>query len=247
MRPDRLERILRTLCARPVRDAGRGRDELEAELLARHERTTSRERGLKMMFLKRPVYAVLIIAVLGVGACTVPTETEVEMGQRLTYTLPDGGDLDELRQVASFVESQPGVEDVSVAVEEVDGGPTILDLVVWGRGLDGGRLAGRIAEAFPGLADAPPALEDLSTEVRTSLAEKLGHSVFNFEIVAEGTDDEIRQQILQQIFESGFGGEADVNVFTEDGVTTIDLEMIQEGDGLETEDEMVIEVIREDE
>ena len=43
-------------------------------------------------FFKRPAFAILLLAVLGVGACTVPTETEVEMGQRLTYTLTDPGE-----------------------------------------------------------------------------------------------------------------------------------------------------------
>lgn len=198
-----------------------------------------------MMFLKRPVYVALILAVVGVGACTVPTETEVEMGQRLTYTLPTGGDLEDLQQVTRFVEAQPGVDDVSVAIEEVDGGPTTVDLMVWGRGLDGGRLAGRIAEAFPALANAQPETDDLSTAVRTSLAEKVGHYVFHFDFEVEGSDEEIREQILQQIFESGFEGEAQVDVSTEGDVTTIDLEMTHEGDGVETEDEMVIEVIRE--
>jgi hypothetical protein len=247
MRPDRLERILRDLNARPTRDAARGRNELAAELLARHEQITSRERGFKMMFLKRPALVALVLVAVGIGACTVPTETEVEMGQRLTYTLSSGGPLEEVRQVKAFVEAQPGVEDVSVAVEEVDGGPTTLDLMVWGRGLDGDRLAGRLADVFPVLADAPPAIEDLSTEVRTSVAEKVGHFVFHFDIRAEGTDEEIREQILQQIYESDFPGEAEVDVNTEGDVTTIDMEMTHEGDGVETEDEMVIEVIREDE
>ena len=81
--------------------------------------------------------------------------------------------------------------------------------------------------------------------MKTSIAEKLGHDIFNFEIVAEGTDSEIKARILEQIFENGFTGLADVDVSTTDGVTTIDLEMTHEGEGVETEDTMVIELIRE--
>ena len=247
MRPDRLERILRDLHVRPTRDADRGRSELEAELLARHERTTSRERGFHMMFLKRPVYVALLLAVLGIGACTVPTETEVEMGQRLTYTLDGKEMLGKVGDLVQFVEIQPGVDEVTINMFETDDGPMVIDLVVWGRGLDADQLAGRIAGAFPVVAGGRLETEELSTDVETSIAEKLGHDIFKFEIVAEGTDSEIKAQILEQIFETGFAGLADVDVNTEDGVTTIDVEMTHEGDGLETEDELTIDLIREDE
>ncbi|MBU0740858.1 hypothetical protein KKG45_11520 [bacterium] len=200
-----------------------------------------------MMFPRKPVYVTLLLAVLGIGACTVPTETEVEMGQRLTYTLDSGGLLDELQQVTRFVEAQPGVDDVSVAIQETDDGPTTIDLMIWGRGIDGDDLAGRLAGVFPALAGAHLERQELTTGIRTSLAEKLGHDLFHIEVVAEGTDDEIRARILQQIYESGFAGDAQVDVSTEDGVTTIGVEMTHEGDGVETEDELVIEVIREDE
>jgi len=246
MRPDRLERILRDLAARPTRDAARGRAELEAELLARHDRTMSRERGWHMIFLKRPVYVVLILAVMGIGACTVPTETEVEVGQRLTYTLAGDIDSEELQMMTQFALTQPGIDDVSVSIHERDDGPTIVDLVIWGRSVDVVNMAGRISASFPAVAGAHLESQELTTDVPTSLAEKLGHDLFHIEIVAEGTDEEMRAQILQQVYESGFTGDAQVDIVIENGVATIGLEMTHEGDAVETEDEVMIELIRED-
>jgi len=198
-------------------------------------------------FFKRPVFAILLLAVLGVGACTVPTETEVEMGQRLTYTLTDKSVMSQIGDLVQFVEAQPGVEEVLIQEEATDDGPLVIDLVAWGRGFKVDALTGRIAAAFPDLAKGRLETEVLSTDVKTSIAEKIGHDVFHFDIVAEGIDSEIRAQILQQIYESGFEGLAEVDVHTEDGVTTIDLEMVHEGEGVETEDVIKIEMKHEDE
>jgi hypothetical protein len=247
MRPHRLERILRDLNARPTRAATAGRDELEAELLARHEVFTSRERGFLMTtILRKPVLVLAAIALLAVAACTVPTETEVAMGQRLTYTLDSQAMLGHVDELVRFVESRPGVDEVGVNVMETDGGPLVVDLVVWGKGLEAGRLAGAVAEAFPAVATGSLETEDLSVGVKASLAEKLGHEVFDFEITATGTDEEIRAQILEQLQASGFAGTAAVDVNTVDGVTTIGVEMSHEGEGVETEDSMVIELQRDD-
>lgn len=231
MRPDRLERILRDLNVRTTRDAARGRNELEAELLARHEAITSRERGFHMtMLFRKPVLAVLLVAVLAVGACTVPTETEVEMGQRLTYNLASKEMMNRIGDLVHFVEGQPGVDEVKIHMAETDDGTMVIDLVVWGRGLDADILAGRIADMFPAVSDGSLETEELSIDVKTSIAEKIGHDVFHFEIVAEGTDGEIKAQILEQIYESGFTGMAEVDVSTEGGVTSVGVELIHEGD-----------------
>jgi hypothetical protein len=248
MRPDRLDRILRDLTARPTRDAAPGRRELETELLARHERTMSRERGFLMTtILKRPVFAVLLLAVLGVGACTVPTETELEVGQRLTYTLTDKAVMSQVGDLVQFVIAQPGVDDVHIEEEATDDGPLVIDLVVWGRGFKIDTLVSRIGEAFPAMAKGHLETEVLSTDVKTSIAEKLGHDFLHLDLHVEGTNAEIRAQILEQIYESGFEGTADVDVHTEDGVTTVDLEMTHEGVSGETEDVIKIEMINEDE
>lgn len=246
MRPDKLDGILRTLSARPTRDAAAGRSKLEAELLSRPEINTSRERGFIMTALyRKPIVAFVLVALLAVGACTVSTETEVEMGQRLTYTLESSKSMEGIGELVQFVEKQPGVEEVSINMNKTKDGTVVVDLAVWGPGLDPDGLADRIAGTFPGIAEGKLETSDLSTEVKTSFAEKIGHEFFQFDIVAEGTDNEIKAQILETIYESGFEGLADVDVTTTDGVTKIDLEMTHEGDGVETEDEVIIELIRE--
>lgn len=247
MRSDEHDRILRELHARPTRPA-HGRDELEEELLARHAVHTRPGRTTTMTNLfKRPVFIMLLIGVMGIAACTVPTETEVEMGHRLTYTFAsDGGEtLNSVRDVAGFVETYAGVEDVSVNVNEVEGGQTTVDMMIWGRGVAVGDLKRSIAGRFPAMAGAELAEETLSSTVKTSLAENVGHHLFRIEVL-EGSDDEVRAQILQQIYESGFDGEADVQVTQDGDLMTIGVEMTQDADGVQTEDEMVLEIIRED-
>ncbi len=115
MRSDDTKRILRTLHDRPVREA-HGRDELETELLARHASITRQRRGGFMSILmRRPIIVALLIAVTGIAACTVPTETEVEMGQRLNYTFTPGSTgyedavatLDAVQDMTKTVEAFP--------------------------------------------------------------------------------------------------------------------------------------------
>ena len=204
--------------------------------------------------MRRPLFAVLLFAVLGIAACTVPTDTEVEMGQRLTYTFePDSPAyahvedmMSAVSEVVDVVESHPGVEDVSVSVNEIQGGPLSVDLMIWGREISVPALTAKLAERWPAMREADLSSEALSSTVKTSLAENVGHHLFNIE-VAEGTPEEMREEILRQIYEGGFEGDADVTVVQDGDVTTIGVEMTGTQDGLETatEDEIVIELIEE--
>lgn len=200
-----------------------------------------------MTFPKKPALALLSLAVLAVGACTVPTETEVNMGQRLTWTL-DGQSLSgQPQELTRFLRTQPGVDDVSVNVQEIDGHPPVIDLMAWGRGLDARTLAATVNDAFPAMAGARLATAPLTTEVRASLAEMLGQKVFHLEIAAEGTDEEIRASILKQLYASGFADDAKVEVNTENGVTTIGVEATSGADSTGAQRELVIEAVRQGE
>ncbi len=253
MRSDDTERTLRELLASPVRDAER-REELERDLLDRHATITRPGRTYDMTsFLKRPLFAVLLIAVLGIAACTVPTDTEVEMGQRLTYTFspesPAYAHVVEMMQSVSdmtdVVKTHPGVEDVSVSVKEVDGGPLSIDLMIWGRGISVPSLEDKLSRRWPALALAGLESETLASSVKTSLAENVGHHLFNIEVL-EGSPEQMRADILQQIYEGGFVGEADVTVDQDGEMTTIGVELTGVQEGMETEDELVIEIIQEE-
>lgn len=252
MRSDDLKTILRGLTRRPVRPATRRRD-LESDLLALHATKTRPGRTMTMTTLyRRPALVALLIAVLGIAACTVPTETEVEMGQRLTYTATPGdasyGEavkmLDDMRDALSYVENYPGVESVGVNVQEVDGGEATVDMMIWGRGIAVDALTRDLAERFPAMSAAKLESAPLTTSVKTTLAENVGHHFFDIE-VTDGTPEEIRAEILRQILESGFDGEADVTVAQDGDVTTIGVTMTEETDGMATEDEIVLEIKEE--
>ena len=243
MRPDDLDRTLEELHARTARGVLPGRAELEGELLARHDALYSRRRGFMMTtLLKRPVLALLLITVLGIAACTVPTETQVEMGHRFVYSTDDGAALmAAVPEVTEWLEARPGMQSVSVGIQEIDGGDSTLELILFGSGLESDALQAGLRRQWPVLDD-PDTVDVLEGTVRTSLAEKLGHDLFHFDFELEGTPEEMRAQILEQIRASGFDGDADVQVTTDGDVTTFDIEMTAEGEGYETEDEIVIEL-----
>ena len=199
----------------------------------------------------RPVLASFCVLILGVAACNAPTEYEVQMGQQLTITIdrPDKtADLDDLLQeldlMVAFVEDWPGTDGVSVNVNEVDGGPVTVGLMVWGQAIDGDDLAAALQAEFPALDNAQFEIEPLEGTAEGTLIDAMGYAIFDLEVEGE-TAEEIREAILQQIAEQGFTGEAIVDVQEADGVQTINIELneVSEDDGTanETEDEIVIQ------
>lgn len=197
----------------------------------------------------RPVLACLSILILGVAACNAPTEYEVEMGQHLKLTMNDTAKYDEagdlfaqLEEAVAFAEAYPGVESVSISVNEEDGGPVTVDLMAWGQTLDGEALTVALQAEFPALAGAEITIEPLAGTVEGNLGQAFGHAVFDLEVEGE-TAEEIRASILQQIYEHGFTGDAVVEVLEADGVQTINIDLndIQE-DGSGTEDTVIIEL-----
>ena len=175
------------------------------------------------------------------------------MGKKLTITFAgatksDGDCADfqaQIEPIVAFVDAWPGTDDVIVNVNQVDGGPVTLALMVWGQGLDSDALQTALVEEFPILADAEFAVETLEGSVEGNMGEAFGHAVFEFEVSGE-TAEEIRQQILQQLMEDGFEGDAVVEVIDENGQRTINIELtdIVEGDDCaegETEGVIVIE------
>ncbi len=115
-----------------------------------------------------------------------------------------------------------------------------IDLMVWGTGIDHGALTRKLNERWPALADAHLEAEPLSSTVKTSFGEKLGHNLFHIDVL-EGTEEEMRAQILEQIYASvrgrcgrgrPAGRRSDHHRRRDD----------HEGDGVQTEDEMIIEI-----
>ncbi|HPF69389.1 MAG TPA: hypothetical protein PLQ13_01865 [Candidatus Krumholzibacteria bacterium] len=242
MRHDRLNRLLDAWHEGGPVDTGR-RADLEAGLLEQYRKNHPRNRRW-LMFLNpwnraaRFAVAGLAVALLGVGACSTETTTEIEAGQqahislRLDTSVPDkAGELDP-RVVTDFIAAQPGVDELNVNVREMidDAGAvtTDLGLVIWGGNLDADALAAALRERFPSLGASDISFEPLTATVTESLFDKLGREVFHVE--ADGASaEEIRAQILEQLAAQGVEGDAQVEVIDGDGTREIRV-MIEQDD-----------------
>lgn len=225
------------------------RAHLEEQLVARYRaQRVHRRRGMVQMAMQANVMRWATVAValtLGVVACTTPTTTEVEMGHQIRFTVPadpaviDRGD-ELMKSTKAIVEALESREGVEVATVDLRGSDTAvsLDLVLWGDGLDGDRLADDLIAQFPVLEGAAVEVHLLNGEVREPLYAKLSRQVLSIEI-GGGSDEEIRAHILEQLRASGFGEGSDVTVQQSDGITTLQINAV--GDGVEQE--TVIEVI----
>ena len=182
----------------------------------------------------------LAMLLLGVGACSTQTTTEVEIGKQVSVALdgqlttPNGEKTIDInarvQEVMQQFSSADGVDGVEVNIEQDGEGHLSLSLMLFGDDLDGETLTAMLRSSFPEMPDAQILVETLEGTIEESWAERLGREVFHFES-AGGSDEEIRAQVLQQIYEQGFEGEAEVIVNTEGGEQTIEIIM--------TEDEVV--------
>lgn len=225
----------------PPSPGHRGR--LEADLLATYRDRYPRQRRYLMLLnprnrTARLALAGLAVALLGVGACSTSTTTEVEMGQKLTITMDRPGDArtdaksdDDLRnleaELESFFASQPDVEGVNFNLRGLDD-RTVLEVMAWGRDLDAATLEAALRAQVPGLSAGTVDIEPLSGGVRESLLARFGHEVLGLEMELSGeTADEIRAQIMARMAAAGVDGDAQVHVEeTPDGrrIITVDIE-----------------------
>jgi hypothetical protein len=215
------------------------RGRLEADLLEAYRERLPRHRRFLMLLnpwnrAARLAMAGLAVALLGLGACSTSTTTEVEMGQKLTITM--GGlsgekaddDLKALEgELNRFFEAQPEVEGVTFNL----------------RGMDGQT---RCSKSWPGARAWTPrhwkptcasrcrawrvrnvVVEPLNGSVRENILSHLGHEYLGLELEVTGeTAEEIRQQIMAQMATAGVTGDARVHVETSaDGHKVIKVEV----------------------
>lgn len=215
------------------------RGRLEAEVLEAYRERYPRHRRLLMMLnpwnrAARLAMAGLAVALLGLGACSTSTTTEVEMGQKLTITMdgPAGGKADDgLKalegELDRFFAAQPAVEGVSFNLRSMDD-RTVFEVMAWGQGLDGEKLEADLRAQVPGLAGTTVDVSPLSGSVRENLLSHFGHEYLGLEMEVTGeTAEEIRAQILAQMSAAGVTGDAKVHVEeSADGrrVITVDVE-----------------------
>jgi hypothetical protein len=214
------------------------RGRLEADLLEAYRERFPRHRRFLMLLnpwnrAARLAMAGLAVALLGLGACSTSTTTEVEMGQKLTITM--GGlsgekaddDLKALEgELNRFFEAQPDVEGVTFNLRGMDG-QTVFEVMAWGQGLDAAALEADLREQVPGLASTNVVVEPLNGSVRENILSHLGHEYLGLELEVTGeTAEEIRQQIMAQMATAGVTGDAKVHVETSaDGRKVITVEV----------------------
>jgi len=171
------------------------------------------------------------LIILGVGACSTSTTTEVDMGKKMTIGFSAQTDAPMISVdtgLSNFLDTQPGIENVSVSIHEMCGGPKTIEVMAWGQDLDGDALVAEMRRQIPELKDAEIEFETLSGTIEESYASKLRREVFQIEIDG-ATEEEIRAQILAQLAEQGVAeGDAQVEVIQQDGQTEIKVEIQQE-------------------
>jgi hypothetical protein len=242
---DGLNRKLERLHREKTRDAG-PRNKLEDDLLLRYRNIHPQKKRLLTMLnptsrFARFAIAGLAMLLLGVGACTTETTTEVEVGKNVsisldgTFEAADGSgsvlkSVDINQRIADLMAqftSAHGVEGVNVNVEETPDGDMTLSLMLMGEGLDDEVISNMLRESFPELPDAKVLVEVVEGTITESWAERFGRQVFDMEIDGT-TEEQIRAQVLRQVAEQGFEGDLEVMVTNQDGEQMIEIIMTDE-------------------
>ena len=188
-------------------------DALEVDLVARYRLHYPHERRWLSLLnpwtrLARFATVGLVMVLLGVGACTTETTTEVALGKHLHVGLAIAGDPARsagLEAMVDWVRARPGTEEANVNVEmrlENDPPLVVLDVVVWDADLDGNQLVADLRAAFPALVEAGIIVTDLNTTITESWADRLGREIFRID-TGRGDAEEMRQRILEQIAAQG--------------------------------------------
>ncbi len=179
----------------------------------------------------------LAMLLLGVGACSTETTTEVEVGKLVSINL--AGNLDapngektidinqRIQEVMNQLNHADGIEEFNINIEQDGEGELSLNLMIFGDDLDGEALTVMLRESFPELPDAEILVEVVEGTITESWGERLGRQVFNIETDG-ASDEEIRAQVLQQISEQGFDGVAEVNVSHDGDEQRIEIIMTEE-------------------
>ena len=167
----------------------------------------------------------LAMLVLGVGACTTSTTTELQMGQKLSIDLTAKSEADITSidaDVTRFLDTVPGIDGASVSLSEDSGGGVTFEIVAFGTGLAADQLLADLRRAVPALADADIQAEALTGSLEESIASRLRREVFQLEVDG-ATADEIRAEIMAQLAASGQAEGAVVDVRMSEGQTDISI------------------------
>lgn len=212
------------------------RRELEEGLVSRYRNRQHRNRKWLTMLnpwnrTARFAFVGIAMVLLSVGACSTSTTTEVDMGKKMTIGFTAKADADIISVdtgLSNFLDTMPGIENVSVSIQRTQDGPATIEVLAWGHDLDEEALAAEMRRQVPTLADADISFETLSGTIEESYASKLKREIFQMEVDG-ATEEEIRAQILVQLAAQGVAdGDAEVNVIRSDGKTEIQVKVRKE-------------------
>ncbi len=177
----------------------------------------------------RPVVAGFALLILGIAACTAPTEYDVEMGKQMqiAFSNPDKSvDVEaQLNEVQAYIDALPVVDGSWYTIEAQPDGPVTAGITVWGQNLDGDALVADLEARFPFLQSADITLTPLEGTMQGTFVDRIGHDVFHIEVDGE-TAEEVRMQILTELTRRQLGGDPEVEVIDHpDGRREIKIEM----------------------
>ena len=215
-RSDGDQRLRRLFAARgEARPDHKG--ELETELMERFDRRAvktekARKSMVKSVLFRRIMAASAIAAALGVGACVAPADVDVDVGRSvdIRYEASGEGALDP-HAVVDLVRGQGSVEEVGVRVQR-QGSQVIMHLDLWGSGMGEAPIADQIRKAFPALKGATIEEEKLQGHVRGTVGKKIGHDLFDLDVINTTDVEEARKQVMAQLAAKGIEGAVEVKV-----------------------------------
>ncbi len=238
MPSDRHDTVLRAMYSRSESDSERVRREkhchtLEHQLLSQFaSRPAPREHSRFWGFVfgaRRFAVASVVFAALAIGACQMPVEMNLVMGQQMRFVLPATDDMhDQVRQITREIEEIAPVEKIEVQIQRSNTDEhMVVQLGVWGEGLDPEVVFDHLRTKLPILEEAECDAQPLQGTVRTTLGDRLGHDLFHLALDERNVED-ARAAILREIEASGFDGDAQVTVEEGGGHRRIQIKLHQQ-------------------
>ncbi len=206
------------------------RDELEHRLLVGYQNLRPRNRRWLMLLnfknrTARFAVAGLAMLILGVGACSTSTTSEVDLGQALTIEVPEGVNVETIDNALSkFLETKPEIQDVTVTLRESVAGGAVFELVLWGKEIAPEQLVADLRRAVPALADSDIGTKALSGSFRETYANKIMREVFMFELDGE-TEIQVAARIMAGLKSRGLAEGVVVDVRMTDDATGITIDI----------------------
>ncbi len=228
-----LGKLYQTGSVNPPRTAHQ--DELEHRLRAKFQAQHTHNRNWYQLFnpwnrTARFAMIGLAMFMLGLGACTTSTITEVEMGQRVIIDIAPEPLADIVavnEEMKAFFATRPDIDQTSTSYNTGPNGATTFYILVWGSNLNETQLQASLRSEITALSQAHITTEPLTGTVKETLASKFKRQVFKFEINGT-TEEEIRSQILTQLAAQGNLEGTEVDVKFNNGQTEINITVEEE-------------------